>query len=144
MTKKPFPFEYAPGATLLDPNETEGLLIDYIATQGELNQHEQENILEAKAWVTAKKHKTVLTDAFVRDLHKRMFKNFWRWAGRPRLSDKSMGVPWPQVTTELAKLLADTGYWIENGTYSWDELAARFPVLSRSTSSPTGTADTLA
>lgn len=126
MSKKPFPFEYAPGATPLDPNETDELLVDYIATQGELNRLEQENILEAKAWVSGRKHKSLLTDTFVRDLHKRMFKNVWRWAGKPRLSDKSIGAPWSQVSTELAKLLGDTDFWIKNGTYPWDELGARF------------------
>ncbi len=53
--KKPFPFEYPPGATPLDPNEIDGLLANFISTQGELNQLEQENILDAKAWVTGKK-----------------------------------------------------------------------------------------
>lgn len=124
--KKPFPFEYSPGATPLDPNEIDGLLADFISTQGELNQLEQENILEAKAWATGKKHKNILTNTFTRDLHKRMFKNVWKWAGQLRLSDKSIGVPWQQVPTELPKLLADTDFWIKNGAYPWDELGARF------------------
>ncbi len=124
--KKTFPFEYAPGATPLDPNEIDGLLVDYIATQGELNQLEQENILEARAWASGKKHKNILTDTFIRDLHKRMFKNVWKWAGKTRLTDKSIGVPWQEIPTELSKLLADTDFWIKNQTYHWDELATRF------------------
>lgn len=123
---KSFPFEYAPGATPLDPNEIQGLLPDYICSQGELNKLEQANILHAKAWASGKKHKNLLTDTFVRDLHKRMFKNVWKWAGKTRLSDKSLAVPWQQVPTELSKLLADTNFWINSETYPWDELGARF------------------
>jgi Fic-DOC domain mobile mystery protein B len=126
MARRLFPFEYAPGATPLDPNEIEGLRADYICTQSELNQLEQENILEAKVWASGKRHKNLLTDTFVRDLHKRMFKNVWKWAGKTRLSDKSIGVPWQQVPTECNKLLADTVFWINNAIYSWDELGARF------------------
>ncbi len=126
MIYKTFPFEHEPGATPLDPNELEGLLADYISTQGELNKLEQANILEAKAWASGRKHKNLLTDTFVRDLHKRMFKNVWSWAGKTRLSEKSLGVPWQQVPTELSKLLADTTFWINNDTYPWDELGARF------------------
>lgn len=124
--KKPISFEYAPGATPLDPNEIDGLISEVIATQGELNQLEQENILEATAWASGKKHKNLMTDTFVRTLHKRMFNNVWKWAGQYRLSDKSFGVNWQQIPTELSKLLADGDYWIKNGTYSWDELGARF------------------
>lgn len=123
---KKFSFEYAPGATPLDPNEIEGLLADYISTQPELNQLEQENILEAKVWVTGKRHHNFLTDTFSRDLHKRMFRNVWKWAGKTRLSDKSIGAPWQQIPIELSKLFADTDFWIKNNTYSWDELGARF------------------
>ncbi len=36
---------HAPGATLLDPDEMNGLIPNYISTQGELNILEQENIL---------------------------------------------------------------------------------------------------
>ena len=41
---------YPPGATPLDPNETQGLIPDYISTQGELNLLEQDNILDAVSW----------------------------------------------------------------------------------------------
>jgi len=126
MTKKTFPFEYPSGATPLDPNETEGLIPDYISTQGELNRLEQENILEARAQIIGGRHKDLMTDTFVRDLHKRMFKNVWRWAGTYRKSDNSIGVAWTQVPVQLVKLLQDTEFWIKNGTYPWPELGVRF------------------
>ncbi len=126
MKKIPFSFEYAPGATPLDPNEINGLIPEYISTQSELNELEQQNILDAQVWLTGKNKKTVLTDTFARELHYKMFKNVWNWAGKYRQSDKSIGVSWPNVPTELSKLLSDTDYWIQNNTYSPDEMGARF------------------
>jgi hypothetical protein len=45
---------YAPGATPLDPNELDGLIPDYITTQGELNTLERENIVDAADWLFGK------------------------------------------------------------------------------------------
>lgn len=126
MTDKRFPIEYAPGSTPLDPDELLGLIPDYISTQGELNTLEQSNILEAKTWIFNKKPKNILTDTFMIDLHKRMFKDVWKWAGRYRTSDKSIGVHWQQISVQMKLLMSDAQYWIENRVYSWDEIGARF------------------
>lgn len=126
MTDRVFPIEYAPGSTPLDPDELLGLIPDYISTQGELNTLEQSNILEAKTWIFGRKHKNILTDTFMIDLHKRMFKDVWKWAGRYRTSDKSIGVHWQQISVQMNLLMSDAQYWIENQVYSWDEIGARF------------------
>ncbi len=55
-----------------------------------------------------------------------MLHKVWKWAGKQRKSDKSIGVPWQQVPTELSKLLADTDFWTKNGTFPWHELGVRF------------------
>lgn len=117
---------YPPGATPLDPNEMNWLIPDYISTQSELNLLEQQNILEAESWARGKKTENALTDHFIRELHKRMFKNVWKWAGQYRRSGKNIGVAASSIPEELQKLCKDTHYWIENKTYPWDELGARF------------------
>ena len=122
----PFSFDYPPGATPLDPNEVDGLIPDYITTQGELNALERENILEASIWAHGRQHADVLNATFAFDLHKRMFSRVWKWAGTQRKSDKNIGVSWNQIPTELAQLWGDVKYWIENKTYGWDEIGARF------------------
>jgi Fic-DOC domain mobile mystery protein B len=122
----PFPFDYPPGATPLDPNEVEGLIPDYITTQGELNALERENILEASNWAHSRQHSDVLNATFALDLHKRMFNRVWKWAGTPRKSNKNIGVPTEQISTALAQLLGDAKYWIENNTYGWDDIGTRF------------------
>ena len=121
-----FEIKYPSGATSLDPNEIAGLIPDYITTQGELNSLELENILEAAAWAIGKKHPDVLSATFAYNLHKRMFGRVWRWAGKPRQSDKNIGVLWEQIPEKLASLIGDTKYWIENKTFPWDEIGTRF------------------
>ena len=121
-----FPIDYPPGATPLDPNEAEGLIPDYITTQGELNTLERENITEATNWAEGRQHSDILTATFTLDVHRRMLNRVWKWAGKPRRSNKNIGVLKENISTELANLLADTKYWIENDTYGWDEIGARF------------------
>jgi Fic-DOC domain mobile mystery protein B len=122
----PFTIDYPSGATPLDPNEIEGLIPDYITTQGELNTLERENILEATNWAHSRQHSDVLNATFALDLHKRMLTRVWKWAGTQRTSNKNIGVFKEQVSNELASLFGDAKYWIENKTYGWDEIGARF------------------
>jgi Fic-DOC domain mobile mystery protein B len=119
--------EYLPGATPLDPNEVRGLIPTYISTQGELNALEQENILRAEAWLgRRRKLDDILNESFLIRLHTEMFGDVWRWAGKYRTTDKSIGVPWQQVPTAVHNLLENTRYQIENRVYPLDEIAARF------------------
>jgi hypothetical protein len=45
--------DYSDGQTPLDDDEKEGLLIETIATRGELDEFEQKNIEEALQWIFA-------------------------------------------------------------------------------------------
>ena len=121
-----FIIDYPSGATPLDPNELDGLIPDYITTQGELNALERQNILEATSWVSGRQHSDVLNSTFAFDLHRRMLNRVWKWAGRQRTSNKTIGVFKEHISTELAKLFGDVKYWIDNKTYAWDEIGARF------------------
>jgi fido (protein-threonine AMPylation protein) len=97
---------YPPGATPLDPDELNGLKINYITTQGELNEAEQENIIKANVWCGKNIRKVdVLSEDFIRKLHSKMFSDVWKWAGKYRTSDKSIGVHWPQVSFRLLRFL---------------------------------------
>ncbi len=119
-------FNYPEGATPLDPNEIEGLLLTHITTISELDRWEQDNINEAIAWLEQRNPKDILNESFMKQLHKRMFGNVWEWAGDFRRTEKNLGVPWHQISVELKKLCDDVQYWIENKTFSDDEIAARF------------------
>ncbi len=75
--------DYIDGQTPIDEDEKEGLLIETIATKGELDEFEQQNIEEAIQWVFGRKFKAkeVFTGTFICNIHKRMFGDVWAWAG---------------------------------------------------------------
>jgi Fic-DOC domain mobile mystery protein B len=116
---------HAPGATPLDPNEIEGLLPAHITTQEQLNEWEQTNIGRALAWLASRRKRDVLSEGFVRELHRRMFDDTWRWAGRFRSTERNIGVAPEQIAPRLRDLLDDTRYWLQHRTYPVDEVAAR-------------------
>ncbi len=120
--------DYLDGQTPLDEDEKDGLLIPTIATRGELDEFEQQNIEQAVAWSLGRSFKpdTVFTEPFLKALHKRMYGNVWAWAGEYRNSNKNIGVDKWQIPTELRQLLDDVKYWVANNTYTPDELTIRF------------------
>lgn len=74
-------FNYPEEAIPLEPNEIEGLLLTHITTRSEIDRWEQDNINEALAWLEQRKPKDILNESFMKQLHKRMFGNVWKWAG---------------------------------------------------------------
>ena len=114
------------GATPLDPDESEGLVPTHVTTREELNRLEQENIVEAMQWLETARPKEILSEAFLRKLHQRMFGRVWEWAGRFRASDKNIGVPRERIGVELRNLCEDTRAQIEHASYPADEIACRF------------------
>lgn len=118
-------FDYPPGATPLDADELASLIPGHITTQGELNEWEQLNIAQGENWAQ-KQRKEILNEAFLRQLHKQMFGETWKWAGEFRKSDKNIGVDWLTIGVELKKLLDDANYQIEHASYPPDEIAVRF------------------
>ncbi|WP_316825784.1 mobile mystery protein B [Pedobacter miscanthi] len=119
---------YIDGQTPLDEEEKEDLLISSIATRDELDEFEQQNIEEAILWTLGRKFKAekLFTEAFIKDVHKRMYKDVWAWAGKFRNTNKNIGVDRWQVAIELKNLLEDARFWIANNTFSADEIAIRF------------------
>lgn len=111
--------------TELSEEEKEGLIPSYITLRSELNEAEQANILEAQEWAFSRK-RDVLDEKFLKNVHKRMYGNVWRWAGEYRTTGKNIGVDAYRIPTDLRQLFDDCRYWIENETYEPDEIAARF------------------
>jgi len=119
-------FDYAPGATPLDPDEAAGLIPRHITTQGELNEWEQANILEGVQWALKQKKRDLLDEVFVRELHRRMLSKTWKWAGTYRQTDKNIGADWRQIPVQLRNLLDDAKTQIEFKSFPADALALRF------------------
>jgi Fic-DOC domain mobile mystery protein B len=116
------------GNTLLSEEEQAGL-IPSLGTKDELNEWERQNILEAYGWAldarNARRHDP-LAEAYLRELHLRMFDQTWKWAGRYRLTEKNIGIPFYQIQESLSGLLGDVRYWLERRTFAPDEIAIRF------------------
>lgn len=124
MTVDLFPDE--DGNTPLTAEERVGLIPSYITLRQELNEVEQINITEGERWAFSRP-RDILDESFLRELHRRMFSQVWKWAGdysrenNPRIGSDSFMIP-----VDLRGLLGDMRYSMDNGTYSPDEIALRF------------------
>lgn len=121
-------FEEPDNATPLEPAERDGLIPSWVTQRSELNEVEQDNILKGYAWAKGVRglgYKTILSVAFVTELHKRMFGDVWKWAGHFRVTERNIGIDAYRVPQELLSTLNDITYWFENGTFEWDEIAVR-------------------
>ena len=112
-------------STPLSDEELDGLIPSYITLRGELNEAEQANILEAEEKVFKRKQ-NILDRRNLNRLHKNMFSNVWKWAGKIRTSEKNIGVDAYKISSEIKNLIDDCKYWIDNKTYEADEIATRF------------------
>ena len=120
--------EYIDGQTPLDEEEKEGIRIPTISTREELDEFEQQNIEEALQWLLTRKLKPeqILTEKFIKDLHRRMFGEVWSWAGQFRTSQKNIGVDYWHISTQLRMLLDDAILWYKETVFEPDEMAIRF------------------
>lgn len=119
------------GQTPLEEEEIENLLLPTISTRGELDEFEQANIQKAVEWslkLRLSLHE-VLSIAFIKELHLKMFSEVWRWAGTFRRSNKNLGVDKFLINEALYKLTEDCKYWIENKTFPEDEIAVRYKYM---------------
>lgn len=113
------------GHTAISEDDLLALIPTDIATRADLIDAEQRNNSEA----LLRRPPTVarlLDDSYLRDLHRAMFGEVWRWAGRYRTRDTNIGIAFPQIATAVRELVADVAYWIEHDTFAPDEIAIRF------------------
>jgi Fic-DOC domain mobile mystery protein B len=117
------------GATPLDEGERRQLKPAHITSRGELNEWEQANIAAAYEWALAPargRRPALLSDAYVRRLHKKMFDRTWKWAGAYRTTERNIGIPAWQIAEQVRILCDNTRYQIESTAIDPDRLAAEF------------------
>ncbi len=119
---------YIDGQTPLSEEEQDGLKIQSITTREELDEFEQLNIEKAIQWTFGKKltPEQLFSEKFIKELHKRMYGEIWKWAGTYRTSEKNIGIKSYLISVELKKLLDDALFWKKNNIYESEELAIRF------------------
>jgi len=113
-------------ATPLTPEEMRDLIPAHIADRRDLNAAEQENIARAQDWAMNGRRRDLLNERFIKDLHKRMLGDVWKWAGKLRTSQRNIGIDYWLIAPELRQLLDDAKAWIGYGAYPADEIAVRF------------------
>ena len=89
-----------------------------IKTQTELDAAEYENNLKARQKYLFKKvtpkYAPFAYPWFLR-VHKDMFGDVWSWAGKPRKSEKNVGVKPYQILPEITNLVSDLRHWEKEG-----------------------------
>lgn len=111
--------------TPLTTEERAQLIPSYITLRHELNEAEQINIGEATRWAAARR-RGVLDRNFLNELHRRMFRDVWRWAGRYRTTARNIGVEAYRIPMDVQQAIDDARFWVEHATYPSDEIAVRF------------------
>jgi len=113
-------------ATPLTEEEKRHLIPAHIAFRSDLNAAEQENIARGQEWAMRQRTKDLLDEKFIRNLHRHMFADVWKWAGNYRTSERNIGIDSWKIAMEMRVLLDDVSLWIEKKVYSPDEIALRF------------------
>ena len=118
-------FETDDNSTPLTEEEKQQLKAKWITTRSELNELETKGIADAEIWLLKNK-KDILSETFIKTLHKKMFGDIWKWAGTFRTTERNIGVAPYEIQPKLRILLDDTKFWIANKTYPEKEIAIRF------------------
>lgn len=115
------------GATPLTPEEKLEL-IPSLATRAQLNEIERHNIHSARLWAMRPRvlaRPDLLTDAFGRELHRRMFNEIWRWAGRYRTTEKNLGWDVHRIAEGVRNAFEDAQSQLQHTSYPLPEVAVR-------------------
>jgi len=106
--------------------ERRGLIPTHVTCRAELDELEQSGVARAITWAFERRRTGLLKGSFTCGLHRRMFREVWRWAGEYRIIRTNLGVqPW-EIRQGLLNLFADAATWQKHNVYSADEIAVRF------------------
>lgn len=120
--------KYIEGQSMLHAEELAGLKNPELRSYAEINEAEAPAIAKTIAWVEKNyfKSERIFTETFLKEIHKRMFSEVWTWAGKFRTVNKNLGVDKIKISSELKQLMSNTKFWIEDESYTMDEIAIRY------------------
>lgn len=114
------------GATALSAGDRDGLIPTWIVTRDDLNRAERDNIAAGLRWARRGRFDILDADDLM-TLHKQMFGDVWRWAGRPRQVETNIGrVDWWALRDHLHQLLGNIRAQVEHRGRDPDEIAIDF------------------
>jgi Fic-DOC domain mobile mystery protein B len=117
-----------PSANSVITPEERALLLPSLSTRAQLNEVERLGINAARVWAlraTVLQRGDLLTEAFSRELHRRMFGGIWRGAGRYRTTGREPGWEPHRIAEGVGMFLDDTDGWLRFSTYPVHEAAVR-------------------
>lgn len=106
------------------PIDLSDLKIDGISSYKQLSAIEAEEILRATVKFFSKRARFHLTPRLIKQVHLKMFKNVWNWAGKYRATLTNIGVKPYLIMEEIGKLCDDWEFWRHAQTLSLLEKAA--------------------
>jgi|SRR5882672_605082 len=119
-----------PGETPLREEDLKDLKLPWIKTREQLNEVEGENIVSAKEWALKSRNAALpgmLSDEYIQSLHKRMYRDVWKWAGKIRhheLQNEFASKP-SQIRIDLKNAYNDAKYWLEHLKLGPEEFAVQ-------------------
>ena len=118
------------GETPINEDDREFLLpaFGHIQSRDEQNRAEAENIALGLEWLDDQGDLDpgrLLSQWFLRELHREMFGQVWSWAGKPLTRETTIGIDPAYITERWEQLLGDARFWIDQQTYSPDEICVR-------------------
>ena len=119
-------FYYDDDSTPVNADEIHNLIPLHIQTQAELNMWEQNNISFAERKLFKGKKNIELSGDFIKKVHKIMFNNTWKWAGKFRTINTNIGIDWIKIPQELKVLCDDVEFQKKNNSFDLEEIAIRF------------------
>jgi Fic-DOC domain mobile mystery protein B len=119
---------YIEGQNHLSEEDIAGLKLTDLTNYSDIKLAEEKGVAKTTAWVEKNyfKSERIFTEAFIKEIHKRMLGEVWHWAGKYRLANKNLGVDKLKISSELKQLMSNTKFWIEDESYTMDEIALRF------------------
>ncbi len=104
------------------------MLLPSLSTRSQLNELERGRINAARVWAmrgAGLRRGDLLTEAFARELHRRMFGGIWRGAGRYRTTGRYPGWEPGRIAEGVGMFFDDAEGWLRFSTYSVPEAAVR-------------------
>jgi Fic-DOC domain mobile mystery protein B len=119
-------FYYDEDSTPVNQDEIRNLIPTHIQKQSELNLWEQNNIANAEIRLFKSKKPLNITPDFIKKVHKSMFGDTWKWAGKFRTVNTNIGIDWMKIPVEIQLLCDDLAFQFDNNSYPTEETAVRF------------------
>jgi Fic-DOC domain mobile mystery protein B len=122
--------EASPSDAPISPQERARLLPS-LSTRAQLAEIERRHANAARVWAmrdAVLRRSGLMTEAFGRELHRRMFGGIWRGAGRYRTARLGSGWEPGEIADGVTMFLDDAEAWLRYSTYPVHEAAVRLHV----------------